>query len=173
MNVKLKKWEEKDAESLSMTLSNQNILKNLRDGLPYPYTRDDALDYIRFINDSDHNKYYVFAITVNDLVIGNISVERQENIHYRTGELGYYIDEKYWGKGIMSEAVRLICEYVFSHSDIIRIFAEPFSYNIASCKVLEKNGFVCEGILRKNAIKGGQILDMKLYALIKEEKDES
>lgn len=168
MNVKLKKWEEKDADLLSLTLSNQNILKNLRDGLPYPYTKDDALDYIRFIKNADKDNFFIFAITVDDLVIGNISIERQENIHQRTGELGYYIDEKYWGKGIMSEAVCQICEYVFSHTDIIRIFAEPFSYNIASCKVLEKNGFVCEGILKKNAVKNGQILDMKMYALIKE-----
>ena len=70
--------------------------------------------------------------------------------------------------GIGSEAVRLICRQVFENSDIIRIFAEPFSYNIASCRVLEKNGFVYEGTLRKNAVKDGKVLDMKMYALIKE-----
>lgn len=68
----------------------------------------------------------------------------------------------------MTEAVKQICEYIFSESDIIRIYAEPFAYNKASCRVLEKAGFQCEGILRKNAVKNGNIVDMKMYSLIKE-----
>jgi len=68
----------------------------------------------------------------------------------------------------MTEAVRQICEYVFSKSDIIRIFAEPFAYNIASCRVLEKAGFQYEGTLRRNALKNGEVIDMKMYSKIKE-----
>ena len=71
----------------------------------------------------------------------SICVFRQENIHKRTAELGYYIAQEYWGKGIMTEAVKQICEYVFGSSDIIRIYAEPFAHNSASCRVLEKAGF--------------------------------
>lgn len=92
---------------------------------------------------------------------------RQGNIHRLTAELGYYIGEEYWGRGIMTKAVKQICEYVFEHSDIIRIYAEPFSYNIASCRVLEKAGFQYEGTLRNNAIKNGKVLDMKMYSLLK------
>ncbi len=67
----------------------------------------------------------------------------------------------------MTNAVQQICEYVFSRSDILRIFAEPFSYNIASCRVLEKAGFQFEGLLRRNAVKNGKIVDMKMYALVR------
>ena len=79
------------------------------------------------------------------------------------------IAEEYWGKGIMTEAVKQICEYVFGNSDIIRIYAEPFAYNIASCRVLEKAGFQYEGTLRSNAVKNSRVIDMKMYSLLKEE----
>lgn len=92
---------------------------------------------------------------------------RAENVHSRTGELGYYLGESFWGHGIASEAVRQICSYVFEHTDILRIFAEPFAYNTASCRVLEKAGFSCEGTLRCNAVKNGRVLDMKMYALLR------
>ncbi len=81
--------------------------------------------------------------------------------------LGYYIGEAYWGKGIMTNVVQQTCEYVFADSDILRIFADPFSYNVASCRVLEKAGFQFEGVLRKNAVKNGKILDMKMYSLVR------
>jgi len=81
--------------------------------------------------------------------------------------MGYYIAELYWGKGIMTVAVRRMCSYVFENTDIIRVFAEPYAHNEASCRVLEKAGFQFEGVLRKNAIKNGVSVDMKMYAIIK------
>ena len=117
---------------------------------------------------ADKDKTFAFAITADEKVIGSIGVFRCDNIHYRTAEMGYYIGEKYWGHGYMTSAVRQTCEYVFENTDIIRIFAEPFAHNAASCRVLEKSGFVCEGILRSNAFKNGKIADMKMYALIKQ-----
>ena len=116
---------------------------------------------------ADRNDTFAFAITVDGNVIGSIGVFRQENIHRQTAELGYYIAEGYWGKGIMTEAVQQICRYVFDNSDIIRIYAEPFAYNAPSCRVLEKAGFQYEGTLRKNAVKNGRVIDMKMYALLK------
>lgn len=121
------------------------------------------------IKEADENETFAFAITVDDKAIGSIGVFRQGNIHRQTAELGYYIAEEYWGRGIMTEAVKQICEYVFGNSDIIRIYAEPFAYNTASCKVLEKAGFQYEGTLRNNAVKNGKIIDMKMYALLKTE----
>lgn len=99
----------------------------------------------------------------------SIGVFRQENIHRRTAELGYYIAEGYWGKGIMTEAIKQICEYVFDCNDIIRIYAEPFAHNSVSCRVLEKVGFQYEGTLRSNAVKNGKVIDMKMYSLLKRE----
>ena len=102
-------------------------------------------------------------------MVGSIGVFRQENIHRQTAELGYYVAEEYWGRGIMTEAVKQICEYVFCKSDILRIYAEPFAYNAASCWVLEKAGFQYEGTLRSNAVKNGKVIDMKMYSLLKTE----
>lgn len=163
----IRKWRLSDAADLAAALSNPNILNNLRDGLPYPYTEQDGKDYISAMLSSDVNEVFAFAITVDDKAVGSIGVFRQENIHRQTAELGYYISEECWGKGLMTEAVRQICRYVFEKSDIIRIYAEPFAHNAASCRVLEKAGFQYEGTLRSNAVKNGKVVDMKMYSLLR------
>lgn len=169
MKCRIRKWELSDAKDLAAALSNKKVQDNLRDGLPYPYTEQDGKEFISAMLSADKNETFAFAIMVDDKVVGSIGIFRQGNIHSQTAELGYYIAEEYWGKGIMTEAVKQICEYVFGDSDIIRIYAEPFAYNIASCRVLEKVGFQYEGTLRSNAVKNGKVIDMKMYSLIKEE----
>ena len=168
MDIKIREWKIEDKTELAKNLSNMNILNNLRDGLPYPYTEDDAEDFIRAMLSADKEKTFAFAITLDGKAIGSIGVFRQENIHFRTAEMGYYIGEKYWGNGYTTEAVKQACSFVFENTDIIRIFAAPFAHNTASCRVLEKAGFICEGVLKSNAYKNGNIVDMKLYALVKQ-----
>ena len=168
MSCQIRPWKLEDARALAKVLNNPRVLENLRDGLPYPYTKQDAEDYIRFMRAAEPDRAFAFAVTVDDCVVGSISVFRQENIHSRTGEVGYYLGRKYWGKGYMTEALQQLCEMVFTGSDLIRLYAEPFAHNIASCRVLEKAGFQLEGTLRCNAVKNGKICDMKLYARIKE-----
>lgn len=172
MKCRIRKWELSDAKDLAAALSNKKVQDNLRDGLPYPYTEQDGKEFISAMLSADENETSAFAITVDNMVIGSISVFRQGNIHRQTAELGYYIAEEYWGKGIMTEAVKQICEYIFAKSDIIRIYAEPFAYNIASCRVLEKVGFQYEGTLRNNAVKNSKVIDMKMYSLLKVEVKE-
>lgn len=167
MTCTIRKWRPEDKSALSRNLNNQNILDNLRDGLPCPYTEGDAEAYIKGMLSADPDKVFAFAITLDDEAIGSIGVFRGENIHARTAELGYYIGEPYWGNGYTTCAVRQVCEYVFARTDIIRIYAEPFARNAASCRVLEKAGFQLEGTLRCNAYKNGIIEDMKMYALLK------
>ena len=169
MDCRIRKWELADAKDLSVALSNTKIQDNLRDGLPYPYTEHDGIDYISAILSANENETFAFAITTEGKVIGSIGVFRQGNIHRLTAELGYYIAEEYWGKGIMTKAVKQICNYVFDNSDILRIYAEPFAFNAASCRVLEKAGFQYEGTLRSNAIRNGKVIDMKMYSLLKSE----
>ena len=169
MNCKIRRWELSDARDLATALSNKKIQDNLRDGLPYPYTEQDGKEFISAMLAANENDTFAFAITVNGKVIGSIGAFRQTNIHNKTAELGYYIAEEYWGKGIMTEAVKQLCDYVFSHTDIIRIYAEPFAYNIGSCRVLEKAGFQYEGTLRSNALKNGNVFDMKMYSKLKTE----
>ena len=167
-SVSIRKWELADAKDLATALSNRKILDNLRDGLPYPYTEQDGKDFIAAMLAADENSTFAFAITLDGKVIGSIGAFRQENIHKHTAELGYYIAEEHWGKGIMTEAVKQLCDYVFSHTDMIRIYAEPFAYNIGSQRVLEKAGFQYEGTLRNNAVKNGKILDMKMYSILRD-----
>ena len=169
MICKIRKWELSDAADLAVALSNKKIQDNLRDGLPYPYKEQDGIEFISAMLSADENETFAFAITADNKVVGSIGVFRQGNIHRQTAELGYYVAEEYWGKGIMTEAVKQICKYVFEKSDIIRIYAEPFAYNAASCRVLEKAGFQYEGTLRSNAVKNGKVIDMKMYSLLKVE----
>lgn len=169
MNFKIRRWKLSDARDLATALSNKKIQDNLRDGLPYPYTEQDGKEFISAMLAANESDTFAFAITVNGKAIGSIGAFRQTNIHNKTAELGYYIAEEYWGKGIITEAVKQLCDYVFSHTDIIRIYAEPFAYNIGSCRVLEKAGFQYEGTLRSNALKNGNVLDMKMYSKLKTE----
>lgn len=166
--VELKQWEERDAQTLAKILNDKKILDNLRDGLPFPYTENDALFYINSCLNADKDKQFCYAICFNGKVVGSIGVFRQENIHFKTAEMGYYVGFEYWGKGITTGAVKLACKHVFDNTDIVRIYAEPFAENLASCRILEKNGFVLEGILHKNAYKNGKFRDMKMYAKLKD-----
>lgn len=165
--VEIREWKRSDAGALAKLLNNKKILDNLRDGLPYPYTESDALDYINSCLSSDKNAVFCFAIVFNDNLVGSMGVFRQQNIHRRTAEIGYYVGEKFWGNGIATNAVKLVTDYVFENTDIVRIFAEPFADNTASCRVLEKSGFVFEGVLRNNAFKNGKIRDMIMYSLVR------
>ncbi|MGI6010862.1 MAG: GNAT family N-acetyltransferase [Ruminococcus sp.] len=167
MECVLRQWKAEDRRDLAKIVNNKKVLDNLRDGIPYPYTEKDAGEFIRSVLAADPAETIAFAITVSERVVGSIGVYRCGNIHFRTAEMGYYIGEEYWGQGYATSAVKQVCKYVFSHTDIIRIFAEPFAYNKASCAVLEKAGFQYEGTLHSNGVKNGRILDMQMYAMIK------
>ena len=168
MECTIRPWRRSDKAALAAMINNKNILNNLRDGIPFPYSEQDAEAFITAMLSADQTKTFPFAITVGDELIGSIGVFRCDNIHYRTAEVGYYIAEPHWGRGYGTSAVKQVCAYIFEHTDIIRIFADPFAHNIGSCRVLEKAGFQYEGTLRSNAYKNGKVLDMKMYALVKE-----
>lgn len=165
--VELKKWDRSYAEKLAELLNDRSILDNLRDGLPFPYRERDALFYIESCLNADENEQFCYAIFADGQLVGSIGVFRQGNIHFRTAELGYYIGKNFWGRGYATAAVTKLCEQIFENTDIVRIYAEPFADNVASCRVLEKSGFACEGVLKSNAYKNGVIKDMKMYSLIK------
>ena len=169
MAVRLRTWTLADAPALAKLINNKKVQDNLRDGLPFPYGEEDAKALLSAMLASDPDQNLAFAIEADGKLIGSISATRCANIHFRTAELGNNLGESYWGKGFATEAVRQICEYVFQKTDIIRIFAEPFAYNAASCRVLEKAGFQLEGVLRSNAVKNGRVQDMNMYARIRKE----
>jgi len=167
LGVALRVWKIGDTPELVSAINNKKVLDNLRDGIPFPYTERDAEEFISVTLAAEKDSQYAFAITYEGKVIGSIGVFRKENVHRLTAELGYYIAEPYWGKGIMTVAVKQMCAYVFENTNIVRIFAEPYAHNAASCRVLEKSGFQFEGLLRKNAIKNGNSVDMKMYAILR------
>ncbi len=169
MKVSIRPWQQADAADIAAIINNKKIQDNLRDGIPFPYTEKDGAEFISGMLNAKQGSTFAFAITVDDKVAGSIGAFRQDNIHSHTAEMGYYIGEDYWGKGVGTMAVRLVCEYVFKKTDIIRIYAEPFAYNDASCRVLEKAGFQYEGTLRGNAVKNGKVIDMKMYALVRKD----
>ena len=165
MEFSLRKWRLSDAKELAAALNNRHILNNLRDGLPFPYTERDARDYIIATLSANENDTFAYAITVDDRAVGSIGAFRQGNIHRQTAELGYYLAEEYWGQGIMSAAIRRLCDTIFQTTDILRIYAEPFSYNAGSRRALEKAGFQYERLTKNNAVKNGKVVDMALYSL--------
>lgn len=168
MEISIRPWRLSDVEALAVNLNDREILDNLRDGLPFPYTAADARNYIAAMMAVDRDICFACAICLDDAAVGSLSISRGENIHCRTAELGYYLGREYWGRGIATAAVGEACWQVFNATDVLRIFAQPFAENAASCRVLEKNGFKLEGVLRANAIKNGRVRDMKMYSLIKE-----
>ena len=165
MNCILRKWRLSDAQNLAAALNNEKIQNNLRDGLPFPYTQQDARDYIITMLSSQEDSAFAYAITIDDRAVGSIAAFRQGNIHRRTAELGYYLAESCWGRGIMTDAIRQLCGIIFETTDILRIYAEPFSYNTGSRRALEKAGFRFEGMMKNNAVKNGKVVDMALYSL--------
>lgn len=159
----LRKWNQSDLHNLIKHANNPKIASNMRDGFPHPYTIEKGKEWLEFNNNPSHN----FAITVNDAAVGGIGLVVGEDIERISAETGYWLGEEYWGRGIISSAIKGILDYGFNTLDLERIFATPFDHNIASRKVLEKNNFVLEGILRNSVIKSGKIYNKALYAKVK------
>ena len=165
MNFKIRQFQPEDAESLARFGNNDKIARNLRNAFPHPFSIENAIWYIN--NYGVKPGQCVKAIAVNGEAVGTIGVIMQDDIHCKSAELGYWLGEPFWNKGIVSAAIKEMCEFIFAEYDIVRIYAEVFSYNIGSQKALEKAGFQLEGILKRSIYKNGQIYDSCIYALVK------
>lgn len=163
-------WEESDAGALAKYANNRNIWLNLRDGFPYPYTRENAQAFLQSV--SRQNPVTFYAIATQEKAIGGIGITLNEDVHRLTAEMGYWLGEPYWRRGIMTETVTRFTDYVFEHFDLVRVYAEPYAHNVSSCRVLEKAGFALEGRMRNSVVKDGQIADQFLYARVKDEESE-
>lgn len=166
-NFRLREWKLTDIDSLAKHINNVKIWNNVRDGLPYPYTMLDADKYIRMVQAQPYVQN--FAIEVVGEVVGGVGIVPLTDVERLSAEVGYWLGEDYWGRGIMGEAVALLVDYVFRETGIIRLFASVYEYNPASMKVLEKVGFTRQAILRDAAIKNGRVIDMYYYDLVKRE----
>lgn len=162
--VSLRPLRAGDRERLKYLADNEKISRNLRDRFPNPYTIADADSFIELSVCKDPNE--TFAIIFEDEYVGNIGLQLGEDVYRMSGELGYFLGEEYWNRGIMSRAVRIICDYGFTRLGLVRIWSGVFSFNAPSARVLEKCGFTREAILRRAVIKNGEICDEWRYARV-------
>lgn len=163
----VRSWEPGDVPSLVRHANNRRIWLNLRDRFPHPYTAAEGTSFIRRVRAGYPET--TFAIEVDGEAAGGIGFMLQHDIERVSAEVGYWLGEPYWGRGICTEALRAVTQYAIDHHDLTRVFAVPLAHNRASCRVLEKAGFVVEGHLRRSAIKDGKHVDQVLYAFIVED----
>jgi [ribosomal protein S5]-alanine N-acetyltransferase len=161
-SILIRSWSLADAPALARYANNRNVSINLRDIFPYPYTLENAE---AFLNHATREKpETTFAIATSTEPIGGIGLRLGVDIHRKTAELGYWLAEPFWSRGIMSEVVSEFVRVAFDTFDLQRIYAEPFATNRASIRVLEKASFTFEGRMRANVFKDGRTLDSLLYA---------
>jgi RimJ/RimL family protein N-acetyltransferase len=161
----LRPWEEGDAASLVENANNFNVWRNLRDSFPHPYTEADGRYFIETAKSKPATQD--FAIVVDGKAAGGIGVVPLTDVERFSVEIGYWIGEPYWGKGIVTQAVQTMTAYLFEHTNIVRLFAPVFAHNTASARVLEKSGFRRVGILEKAAFKNNRFEDMLYYERVK------
>jgi len=172
MNLELKTcrirpWCTDDAASLQRCANNRKIWANLRDIFPHPYTLENARFFLDLV--AKEQPPTTFAIATDSEAIGCIGLRLGADVHRRTAEMGYWLAEPFWGRGITSEAVSAVTSRAFDQFDLVRIFAEPLAGNTASIRVLEKASFSYEGRLRSHVLKDGQILDALVYAKLRDD----
>jgi RimJ/RimL family protein N-acetyltransferase len=153
-----------DAPSLAQHANNRRVWRNLRDLMPHPYSEADARAFIGLLLDDERPTRFV--IDVGGAAIGAIGVQLKTDIERVGGELGYWLGEPYWGRGILSEAVPAFTAWALREFKLLRMEAIVFAGNLASARVLEKAGYVLEGTMRRSAIKDGQVIDRWMYAYV-------
>lgn len=161
----IRRLEPNDAPSLAQHANNPNIANVLRDRFPNPYTEQDAINFIKHTQETD--KESIFAIVSDQQAVGSIGLMFQDDIYRFSAEIGYWLGESYWGKGIISTAIPIITRHAFKDLKFNRVFAKVSAKNTASMRVLEKTGFQLEGIGRKASFKNGEWIDEYNYALLR------
>jgi RimJ/RimL family protein N-acetyltransferase len=154
-----------DAAALARHANNRAVWITLRDRFPHPYTMEDALSFLRIA--TTQQPPCDFAIATADEVIGGIGLQRQSDVHRLTAEIGYWLGEPYWGRGIASRAVRAVTDWAFATTSLERLYACVFATNPASARVLSNAGYQFEGRMRRAVIKDGRLLDQLLYAALR------
>src|SRR5712691_11561594 len=153
----VRSWAADDLGSLVKYADNRKIWLNLRDRFPHPYTRRDGRDFIHLARSTRPET--MFAIEVNGEAAGGIGFVPHSDVERVSAEIGYWLGEPFWGRGIVTEALVAMTKHAIETHELTRVYAVPFAWNTASCRVLEKAGYVLEARLRRSAIKDGQVVD--------------
>ncbi len=171
MRIEIGQWQVRsfrpdDAEALARNANNRNVSRNMRDTFPYPYELSNAHEWIEFATTQSPETN--FAIADDTELIGGIGITLQSDVNRRSAEIGYWLGEPHWGQGIATAALKATSDWAFSEFDLVRLYGEVFEWNPASGRVLEKAGYELEGRLRKSIVKGGQVIDALLYAMVRD-----
>lgn len=162
----VRSWEWRDRDAIVRHANNRKVSINLRDRFPYPYTINDARNWLEMV--VGHEPETNFAIDVAGEAVGGIGFTLQPDVGYRSAEIGYWLGEEFWGRGITTEALIAVTDYAFSRFDLCRLYAHVFDGNAASARVLEKAGYAFEGRLKKSVTKEGRTIDQLMYAMIRD-----
>ena len=160
----VRSWRAADAEPLARHADNRKIWLNLRDAFPHPYTTQDAREFIRSVRHRAPET--TFAIDVDGDPIGSVGFVLRQDVERVSAEIGYWLAEPFWGRGIATDALAATTDYAIATYQLTRVYALPFAWNLASCRVLEKVGYQLEARLRRSAIKNGVITDQLQYAFV-------
>ena len=160
----VRSWHPRDLGSLVTHANNPKVALNLRDRFPSPYTPRDGREFIKMARAMTPE--CLFAIAVNGEAVGSIGFVMHSDVERVSAEIGYWLGEPFWGRGILTDALKGLTGYAMKTHGLTRIYALPFSWNLASCRVLEKAGYVVEGRLRNSAMKEGKLVDQLQYAFI-------
>ncbi|MBN1272911.1 MAG: GNAT family N-acetyltransferase [Candidatus Aminicenantes bacterium] len=161
---KIRSWRKNDAEALTVHADNRKIWRNLRDAFPHPYTLADAHRFIETALKKKPETY--FCIEKNGEAVGSIGLGLHTDVERFSAEIGYWLSERYWGCGIMSEVLKAVTEYAVQTFTLRRVYALPYAWNGVSFRVLEKAGYILEGRLRCSAFKDGSWVDQMMYAYV-------
>ena len=161
----LRPWRESDAAPIVRHANDREVWRNLRDRFPHPYAPADARAFIRAV--ARQSPTMNFAVVLNNGPVGAIGLNLGTDVERYSAEIGYWLGRAYWGRGIMTAAVRAATEYAFGPLGLVRVYALPLADNPASVRVLEKAGYVREGLLRASVVKAGEVHDQFLYAAVR------
>ncbi len=164
-DVKVRSWRKDDVKAILRHANNPKIAANLRDQFPHPYTRRDALDFLDYARSQEPE--CAFAIEYGGEAVGGVGFLLGRDIARISAEMGYWLSEEFWGRGITTRAVTAMSDWALENYRLTRVFAMAFAHNAASIRVLEKAGFEREGVLRRSAIKNGVVLDQVLFAKVR------
>jgi len=163
----LRPWRADDAPALARNANDREVWRNMRDAFPHPYTLREAHAWLETALGT--RPVRLFAIDCEGEAVGGIGIGVFTDVYRRTGEIGYWLAQKHWNRGIVSEAVGAITTYAFGALDLERVQSGVFAWNPASMRVLEKCGYEREGVQRRAAFKDGRFVDLVLYARLRPE----
>jgi len=166
---RVRSWRKADRASLVKNANNRRIWETVRDRFPHPYTDEAARRWLGTVVGAEPELH--FAIDIGDQAVGGIGLAPGVDVERFSAEIGYWLGEPYWGRGIATAALSVTVEHALKNLGYIRIFAIPFATNPASARVLEKTGFVKEGVMSRSAVKDGRVIAQLLYAVTRKSGD--